>query len=136
MIGILVVSHGPLAAGLVNALEMILGKQESLDFLGLKVGEDTDSYSHRLQKKLKKMNQGSGVLIFADLMGATPFNVSARQIYNQPTYDIITGANLPLLLETLIARQGCSSVAELVEVVRGIEDRGVRIFSEIFASDG
>ena len=39
MVGILIATHGDFAAGLLNAVELILGKQEKVETIGLRHGD-------------------------------------------------------------------------------------------------
>lgn len=113
MVGILIVSHGRLAEGLLDAMQMIVGEQDAVDFLSLSPNDSVDGLPDRITSVASKLNQGDGVLILTDLFGASPFNASgmATQTSEFPI-DVITGFNLGMLIETVLSREG-KSLSEL-----------------------
>lgn len=107
MIGILVVSHGGLAEGMLNAMQMITGEQENVRALGLLESEAPETLIERIRDAVDSMDDGEGVLIMVDLYGATPFNASSRlYLESERKIEIVTGANLPMLVEIVISREG------------------------------
>jgi PTS system mannose-specific IIA component len=113
MIGIVVVSHGPLAEGLKGAAEMIVGPQENFQAIGMDPAADMDRLREQIESAVAEVNAGdSGVLVLVDLMGGSPSNASAY-LAAQGT-QVICGTNLPMLLEVLTAREH-ASIEELAE---------------------
>ena len=45
-----------------------------------------------------------GVLVFCDLLGGTPFNQAMIIAQSYSNVEVVTGTNLPMLLETLGSR--------------------------------
>ena len=114
MIGILVVAHGTLAKSLVEGVSHILGQHPSslatLDFRG---HADPDEWQHILQARIGELDQGQGVLVMADVYGATPCNTLCRVL--APSHvEGVTGVNLPMLLKALNYRD-TMSLPQLVE---------------------
>lgn len=112
MIGIAVITHGKFAEGIKDSLRMIVGEQENFESLGLKEGQGLEEFKGEVKKVITKVNDGSGVLIFVDMFGATPFN-SVSMIRNELKNDgvdalMITGVNLPVLLEASTLRSGAN----------------------------
>ncbi|MCC6145955.1 MAG: PTS sugar transporter subunit IIA [Anaerolineaceae bacterium] len=107
MVGILIVSHGKLAEGLIDALKMIVGDQEAVDYLSLNPGDSVEALTGKITTAVESLNRGEGVLIMTDLFGASPFNASgmATQSSNFPI-DVITGFNLGMMIETVLGREG------------------------------
>lgn len=102
MIGIVIVSHGPLAAGLRDAAEMIMGPQEALAVLGLEPAQEMDLFRAALESAVREVDRGRGVLIMADLFGGSPANTAAYVL--GPAVDVVCGCSLPMLIEALGAR--------------------------------
>jgi PTS system mannose-specific IIA component len=102
LIGLVLVSHGPLAAGLRQAAEMIMGPQEALAVLGLEPAQDMDKYRADLERLIREVDQGEGVLVLADLFGGSPANTAAYVL--GPKVDVVCGCNLPMLIEALGSR--------------------------------
>ena len=107
MVGIIIVTHGKMALGMLESMQMIAGEQDQVAVVGLEEEKSPEDLSEIIKDALLKVDDGSGVLIMVDLFGATPFNVSAR-LYLESNHqiEVITGVNLPMLLETVISRAG------------------------------
>ena len=107
MVGIIVVSHGGMAEGLLDAMRMITGEQERVAAISLDESDAPEDLGERIKEMLPEMDDGDGVLIMVDLFGATPFNASSRLYLElDRKIEIVTGANLPMLVETVISRAG------------------------------
>lgn len=102
VIGLVVVSHGPLADGLRQAAEMIMGPQEALATLGLEPAQEMDQYRADLERLVREVDRGEGVLVLADLFGGSPANTAAYVL--GPAVDVVCGCSLPMLIESLTVR--------------------------------
>lgn len=130
MVGVLVVAHGEMAAGLLDAARMIVGEQEALLALSLREMEDVEGLMDKVEEAISQVDGGEGVLVMVDLPGASPFNASARIAMQREGVRIVTGVNLPMLAELLVLREG-SSLDELVDVAKEAGTSGIRTLSEI-----
>lgn len=110
MVGMLIVTHGRLGEGLLDAMQMIAGPQEKVDFVSLKEGDSIDELKERILNAVKILDDGSGVLVFVDMFGASPSNAAAYLL--NENVEVITGVNLPMLLEIVSFRES-SSLQEL-----------------------
>lgn len=133
MVGIVVVSHGRLAEGLIDAVQMIVGPQKQLEAVALLETETVEDLMEKIQKLIDQVNAGDGILIFADLPGASPFNASARIAMNAEKIRVIGGANLPMLAEVLVSRDG-SSLDELEDLALTSGKKGIKTLAEILSS--
>jgi len=107
MIGIVLISHGGLAAGLCDAAEMITGEIDQLECISLQPMDDIDQLVDRIQEAVKKVDVGEGALLLVDLFGASPFNACGRlALAQQDRYELVTGMNLPMLVELVVQREG------------------------------
>lgn len=132
MIGVLLISHGSFAAGLLDAAEMILGKQEQIAAVGLLPQESPEEFQDKIRALVQKLDSGEGVLIFADLFGGSPANSAAYLVSDKLNVDVVTGVSLPMLLETLAARTGLE-LPTAVETAIAAAIPGVRKLSEILS---
>lgn len=115
MISILIVSHGDLAAGMLDALQMLTGEQGQVAALGLCESEAPEELVEHVRAEINAMDDGDGVLIAVDLYGATPFHSSARLfLESDHKIEVVTGVNLPMLAEIMVNREG-TSLEELVK---------------------
>lgn len=109
MISILVVSHGALAEGMLDAMQMITGPQDKVLALGLKETEAPEDLIDHIREAADALDDGDGVLIMVDLYGATPFNSSSRLFMeSHHPIEVVTGVNLPMLVEIVMSREGMS----------------------------
>lgn len=102
MKGILVISHGEFAKGMLNSAELFMGRQHQLDFLCLQAEDDPLHFQQRIMKKVEELDAGDGVVILADLFGGTPCNQALRLCDKR--IDVVAGVNFALLLELLSKR--------------------------------
>ena len=77
MIGMLLVSHGRMAEGMLDSLELIMGSCDQMHTVSLCAGEDFESFRAKVMEAIRQLDSGDGVLVFVDLYGASPFNASA-----------------------------------------------------------
>ena len=119
MIGILVVAHGTLAESLVEGVSHILGHHPpSLTTLDFSAHADPDEWQHLLRARITGLDQGQGVLVMADVYGATPCNTLCRVLV--PAHvEGVTGVNLPMLLNALNYRDTLSLPQLLERIVNG-----------------
>jgi mannose/fructose/sorbose-specific phosphotransferase system IIA component len=116
----LLVGHGPLASGLMGAVEMIAGPQEAFAVVRLRPEDDVERVAARLERELRRLGveADAEAVIFADLFGAAPANAAASLLRTRPNIEIVAGMNLPMVLDAALAREGVSA-KEIVE--RAIE---------------
>ncbi len=112
MIPILVVGHGGFAAGLGDAIEMILGgPQEATAYLALAPEDDPAELAARIDSALAGLgvSPDGGALVLADLFGASPANAAATLLDRRPGLQVVAGVNLAMALELLVLREGTSA---------------------------
>ena len=133
MIGILVVCHGDLAKGLLNSMSLIVGKQENIGAIGLYENDSIDEFPERIKEKIEELINDEGLIIFVDIIGASPFNACARVIHENPELklSLITGVNLPMLLETSLNYAEDLSLEELSLIIKDIGREQIKTLSEI-----
>lgn len=117
MCKVLLLSHGNLAKEFLATSQMIYGEVRGIDCIPLLSGTDLEHYEEEILSKVQQAPEG--ILILVDIFGGTPF-ITASRIYNQNQGKIdmavVTGMNLPMVLEAMDSLQNMS-VAELKESV-------------------
>lgn len=123
MLGIIVCTHSNFAAGLRDAVTMIAGEQENFDVVGFQEGEDMLALGGRVKALADKYaSAGDRYVVCVDLLGATPFNASAAALAEFDT-SIVTGVNLPMLLQLAMERDFYEDYDEFLEnVLSGAKD--------------
>ena len=113
MIGILIVSHGAFGEALIHCASHVLGKRPlHVQQLGVTIHDDPEAILPQAQELLKTLDDGSGVLIFTDILGATPSNIAARLLVSGRV-EGVAGVNLPMLIRALTYRD--QPLAEVVQ---------------------
>lgn len=108
MVGVLILTHGKFADGLKNSVEMIMGQNDSFYTMGLYEGEDFSEFKEKVLEYIIQLDTGEGVLALVDLFGASPYN-SVMFNYQEfrkldKNVKLLTGVNLPMVIEALNAR--------------------------------
>jgi PTS system mannose-specific IIA component len=98
MIGGIIVSHGKLGEELLNALTIILGEAPNIEAISIGWYDDVEESKRKINQSLKRVDQKSGVVIFTDMFGGTPSNLSFT-FQKDGQVEIITGVNLPMLIK-------------------------------------
>ncbi len=114
MIGILLLSHGEMAKGMAKSCTLFFGDDiEKLEAIGLESQDAPESLDEKINGAIKKLDDGSGVLIMCDLIGGTPFNRCMLNISNYDNVELIAGMNFTMLLEFLGQRLSLKSIHDL-----------------------
>lgn len=104
MIGILLVAHGDLGGSLIDCAVYVLGRRpERLASINLTAFSGTDAMLAGARAKLDQLDEGEGVLVLADVYGATPCNTICR-LLDDPRVEVVAGVNVPMLLKVLTYR--------------------------------
>ena len=101
MVGILLVTHNGLGDSFVDCVKHVLGEvPPNLKVLSVLANDDPQQKLVEGEALIKQLDSGSGVLILADVFGATPSNVG-RQLCHTERVMGVAGVNLPMLLRVV-----------------------------------
>ncbi|MEG2829962.1 MAG: PTS mannose transporter subunit IIAB [Edwardsiella sp. (in: enterobacteria)] len=125
-IAIMIGTHGAAAEQLLKTAEMLLGEQSNVGFIDFVPGENAETLIEKYSQKLAQMETGEGVLFLVDTWGGSPFNAASRIVLDKEHYDVITGVNVPMLVETFMARDDNPTFDELVALALETGREGVR----------
>lgn len=126
MIPFVIVTHGKMAPGLLDAVRMITGIEEGLYAVSLNEEDDVEGLMGRIDDCLESLDPLQGAMLFVDLYGASPFNASARlALSSSRDIEVITGVNLPMLVELVMQREDLS-LSELAEMAVEVGPEGIR----------
>ncbi len=95
-----------MAEGMIDAARMIVGEMEGVAAVSLKESDAVEDLINRVEAAVDEVDQGDGALIMVDAFGASPFNASARLAMNRKNVEVVSGMNLPMLLELAVQREG------------------------------
>lgn len=114
MVGILLVTHNGLGESFVDCIKHVLGElPHNLKTLSVLADDDPKQKLVEGELLIKQLDTGAGVLILADVYGATPSNIG-RQLCHADRVAGVAGLNLPMLLR--VVRQPDRTLPELVKI--------------------
>ena len=104
MIGVLIVAHDSLAESLAAAVTHVLGRRPA-QFETLRVAstDDPSALAPKARALVASLDTGEGVLIFSDIYGASPSNLTAK-LLKAGRVEAIAGVNLPMLVRAFTYR--------------------------------
>lgn len=117
MIGLLVTGHANFGSGITSSVNLIAGEQEAYRYVDFLPTYSTEDLTREMMKELEELKDCEGVIIFTDLMGGTPFNVSAQIGREKDNIRIVAGTNLPMLVEIVMSRKFMDDLDGLVDSV-------------------
>lgn len=129
MVGIIVVSHGNMAEGMLDAARMIVGEMEGIVAVSLKEEDAVENLMDRISDAIGGVDTGDGVLLLVDVFGASPFNASSRLAMVRDKIEVISGVNLPMLLELAIQRSD-EDLDSLVHIALDVGSTSIRTLSQ------
>ncbi len=119
MIGGIIVSHGKLGEELLNALTIILGEAVNIEAISIGWYDDVEESKRKINQSLRRVDQKNGVLIFTDMFGGTPSNLSFSFLKDGQA-EIITGVNLPMLIKFISLQRSF----DLKDVAKKVVEQG------------
>lgn len=117
MIGLLVTGHANFGSGITSSVNLIAGEQEAYQYVDFLPTYSTEDLTRELTKALDELKDCEGVIIFTDLMGGTPFNVAAQIGHGKDDIRIVSGTNLPMLVDIVMSRKFMDDLDGLVDSV-------------------
>ena len=132
MVGIILASHGGFAEGIYQSGEMIFGKQENVKACILKPSEGPDDIRKKMEDAIASFDDPEQVLFLIDLWSGTPFNQASNLFAeHKDTWAIVTGLNLPMLIEAYGARlQDGITAREIAKQIVGSAKDGIKTLPE------
>lgn len=131
MIGIIIVAHFGLGEKFVQAATEIIGKEpKNIIALTIDYSKDVESINEDISNAIKQVNDKNGVLILTDMFGGTPCNMSLPFL-KEGQVEVLTGLNLPMLVEVMDSRHNGKSLAELAQYLQSLGQKNICLASEI-----
>ena len=104
MIGLVLVTHGRLAAEFITAMEHVVGPQEAIAPICIGPVDDMESRRADIAAAIARVDDGDGTIVLTDLFGGTPSNL-AISLMRSEQIEVIAGINLPMLIRLASARR-------------------------------
>ncbi|MGB8182270.1 MAG: PTS sugar transporter subunit IIA [Stellaceae bacterium] len=131
MIGMVLVTHGRLAAEFIAALEHVVGPQRNIAAVCIGPEDDMEKRRQDILRSVEEVGNGDGVVLLTDMFGGTPSNL-AISIMDKAKVEVIAGVNLPMLIKLASLRQ----TESLADAVRGAQEAGrkyINVASQLLA---
>ena len=129
MIGLVLVTHGRLAAEFVTAMEHVVGPQQAIEAICIGPDDDMEVRRADIAQAVKAVDDGSGVILLTDLFGGTPSNL-AISLMEPGRIEVIAGVNLPMLIRLEGARK-MMKVKAAVAAAREAGRKYISVASEV-----
>ena len=134
MIGLVLVTHGRLAAEFVAALEHVVGPQERV--LAVCIGADDDIEARRgeIVSAIREVDEGGGVVVLTDMFGGTPSNLAISTM-DRKGVEVIAGVNLPMLIKLASVRGDGASLDAAVDAAQEAGRKYINVASRLLSPD-
>ncbi|MBF0302216.1 MAG: PTS fructose transporter subunit IIA [Desulfamplus sp.] len=134
MTGILIVTHANLGHALIEAVEFIVeDKIENMTAISIDTKENPDSLRNKIKKGIKKVKDDKGVIIFTDMFGGTPSNLS-YSFLEEGSVEVISGVNLPTLFKAITIRDKMD-ISKAVEQIVADGKKSISLASGILRGE-
>ncbi|HEX7707332.1 MAG TPA: PTS sugar transporter subunit IIA [Thermoanaerobaculia bacterium] len=134
MIGALIVTHGNLAHELLNAARQIEADVTGIEAVPLEWNDTVDESREKIAAGLARFGPERGVIIFTDMFGGTPSNISLSFL-EQGRVEIVTGVNLPMVVKFAMVKQEARDVSTLAHVISEKGSKAIRVASDLLATE-
>lgn len=129
MVAIIIGTHGKLSKEILRSAEMIFGSQSNVATVTFEPGENVENLVKKYLDTLKELDCSQGVLFMVDLFGGSPFNAASRIAMSFENMDIVTGVNMPMLLEVFGARSS-SNLKDILAIAKRSGFEGIKSLKE------
>ena len=127
-VGVVVVGHGSTASALLSAAEGVVGKA-LIDVIAVDAGLGEDAaLRERLAAAVGSADHGAGVLLIADMFGASPCACGIRMAAGRPLA-VLAGLNLAMLIKLATVDRGALGPLEIAEACRDSAQRAISVSS-------
>lgn len=115
MIRVVVIAHGKLASALVESTALILGPNPDV----VAIDFDPEGDGDALYLAVEEAARGASEVVFlVDLLGGTPYNAAVRWCSGHHSSDVVTGVNMPMLIDVSTVTHQVTKVADAVSAAK------------------
>jgi PTS system mannose-specific IIA component len=126
-----IVTHGHLASELLAAAEMIVGAVHHITAISIGWHDNVEEAQAEIERAIKQVSEGRGVLILTDMFGGTPTNI-ASMFLAEGEVEVVTGVNLPMVIK-LASQTEQESLSVVARRVRQQGQEGIYIAGDLLA---
>lgn len=133
MIGLVLVTHGRLAAEFHAAMEHVVGPQQQVEAISIGPDDDMDQRRADILEAVSRVDTGKGVILLTDMFGGTPSNLAISTMQSTDV-EVIAGVNLPMLIKLARIREE-TPIAEAVQQAQDAGRKYINIASRVLSGD-
>ena len=120
MTGLIIATHGDLAASALEAAELLVGEQEQVETIGFRPGDSLELLLERFTQAIKQLEECEEILVLTDIKGGSPCNAATVMKAKNPKLRVVAGLSIPLLAQFFESKANgetlADSIDDLVEV--------------------
>ncbi len=132
MVNFIVITHGEFGAYLVEAAESIVGVQaRGVRTISISPRLSVPEIQHRLSRAIDEVRSPGGLIVFTDMPGGTPGNLSFPLIKDLPGVEMISGVNLYMLVTAFSHRDDLPLQALIPKIINDGQ-RSIRDIRRMF----
>jgi PTS system mannose-specific IIA component len=131
MIGMVLVTHGRLAAEFRSALEHVVGPQQQVEVITIDPDDDMEVRRGDIVEAIHNVDTGAGVVLLTDMFGGTPSNLAISAM-NGSNVEVVAGINLPMLIKLASVRAE-SPLADAVVQAQDAGRKYINVASRVLA---
>ncbi len=133
MIGGLIVTHGKLAHELLKAAQTIESTLQGIEAVPLEWNDSVETARAKIEEALSRIGEGRGVIIFTDMFGGTPSNISLSFL-QKDRVEIVTGVNLPMLVKFAALQSDAVDLSALAHLISDKGAKSIRVASDLLST--
>lgn len=135
MVGGLIVTHGNLANELLTAAQKIeTNVGTGIEAVPLEWTDTVDEAREKIRQALERIANTDGVIIFTDMFGGTPSNISLSFL-EKNRVEIVTGVNLPMIVKFATMQTEAKDVGTLAHVISEKGSKAIRVASDLLTAE-
>ena len=118
MIGLMIITHETLGESYTKLARHFFGQMPAhLAVVGVNPDEDADAAAARAEAAAERLAFADGILLLADVFGATPCNIG-RRLLSLHRMVMLTGLNAPMMVKAVQEAEKADDLLALAESVR------------------
>lgn len=108
MQSLLIMTHGNFGKALLESAELIVGEQKNVGTMSVFLADNVEKLKEEMLEKVNLLDTSAGLIVLTDIVGGTPTNLASSLLTSEEVV-LVSGVNLPVLLEILMNREAKQS---------------------------
>lgn len=133
MVAALIVTHGKLAYELLSAAQKIETNVGVIEAVPLEWTDTVDEAREKIRQALERIGTDGGVIIFTDMFGGTPSNISLSFL-EKGHVEVVTGVNLPMVVKFAMVKQESKDLATVAHMITEKGSKAIRVASDLLTT--